>query len=49
MNLGLAPSLGYLGYLLFALMGILMGLFGVLYNRTLLSLQKGYRRLPVPV
>ena len=49
MNLGLAPSLGYLGYLLFAIMGILMGLFGVLYNKTLLSLQKGYRRLPVPV
>lgn len=36
-------------YPLYIIVGVLMGLFGALYNRVLLSLQRGYKKLPVPL
>ncbi len=48
LSLGLAEPVGYMGYLLFAATGVLMGLLGTLYNKTLLSLQRGYKKLPIP-
>jgi H+/Cl- antiporter ClcA len=49
LSLGVVELLPLRYYLMFAAVGILMGAFGAFYNKFLLSLQKAYKKLPVPV
>jgi H+/Cl- antiporter ClcA len=49
LNFEIAHLLPFKYYPLYLAVGVLMGLFGALYNKTLISLQKGYRKLPFPL
>ncbi len=49
LGIGLATPFAFRHYVLIILAGVLLGLFASLYNVLLLRLQKGYRRLPLPL
>ncbi len=49
LDMGIARLLPLKYYLLFALIGMLMGAFGAFYNKFLIALQRVYKKLPVPL
>lgn len=49
LNIGLITLMPFRDYAIFLVVGVVMGLVGALFNKTLLSTQKLYRKLPVPL